>query len=127
MTRNPSCLISCSHWLPEGSLSVLVGRHGAMNPAGRLRCNIMPIARDYSRASQSFLFARLTRAEHDFIPPDDGVRLASGRVIMKTRYRVILSMIAGAALGGAAILSSTAAVAQQGGTAQEARAMLDRA
>src|SRR5262249_44759102 len=29
----PSCLISCSHWLPEGSLSVLVGRHGAMNPA----------------------------------------------------------------------------------------------
>src|SRR5262245_24962162 len=32
--RKPSCLISCSHWLPEGSLSVLVGRHGAMNPAG---------------------------------------------------------------------------------------------
>src|SRR6516225_8157341 len=29
----PSCLISCSHWLPDGSLSVLVGRHGAMNPA----------------------------------------------------------------------------------------------
>src|SRR6266404_1076715 len=37
MTRNPSCLISCSHWLPEGSLSVLVGRHGATNPAGRVR------------------------------------------------------------------------------------------
>jgi hypothetical protein len=35
MMRKPSCLISCSHWLPEGSLSVLVGRHGAMNPAGR--------------------------------------------------------------------------------------------
>src|SRR5215831_12022978 len=33
----PSCLISCSHWLPEGNLSVLVGRHGAMNPAGRVR------------------------------------------------------------------------------------------
>jgi hypothetical protein len=27
---------------PEGSLSVLVGRHGAMNPAGRVRSN-MPI------------------------------------------------------------------------------------
>src|SRR5215472_12996603 len=24
----------------EGSLSVLVGRHGAMNPAGRVRCNM---------------------------------------------------------------------------------------
>ena len=35
MMRKPSCLISCSHWLPEGSLSVLVGRHGAMKPAGR--------------------------------------------------------------------------------------------
>src|SRR5262249_25233591 len=40
MMRNPSCLIWCSHWLPEGSLSVLVGRHGAMNPAGRVRCNM---------------------------------------------------------------------------------------
>jgi hypothetical protein len=40
MMRKPSCLISCSHWLPEGSLSVLVGRHGAMNPAGRVRCNM---------------------------------------------------------------------------------------
>ena len=46
------CLISCSHWLPEGSLSVLVGRQGAMNPAGRVRCNIMPIARGYSPVSQ---------------------------------------------------------------------------
>src|SRR5262249_43289377 len=36
----PSCLISCSHWLPDGSLSVLVGRHGAMNLAGRVRCNM---------------------------------------------------------------------------------------
>jgi hypothetical protein len=27
-------------WLSEGSLSVLVGRHGAMNPAGKVRCNI---------------------------------------------------------------------------------------
>src|SRR6266487_1533903 len=40
MTRKPSCLISCSHRPPEGSLSVLVGRHGAMNPAGRVRCNM---------------------------------------------------------------------------------------
>src|SRR6516164_2752609 len=40
MMRKPSCLISCSHWPPEGSLSVLVGRHGAMNPAGKVRCNI---------------------------------------------------------------------------------------
>src|SRR5262249_62206241 len=38
--RKPSCLISCSHWLPDGSLSVLVGRHGAMNPAGKVRCNM---------------------------------------------------------------------------------------
>src|SRR5262249_16842503 len=54
MTRKPSCLISCSHSLPEGSLSVLVGRHGAMNPAGRVRCNIAPIAKGYTRASQAF-------------------------------------------------------------------------
>jgi hypothetical protein len=25
--------------LAEGNLSVFVGRHGAMNPAGRVRCN----------------------------------------------------------------------------------------
>jgi len=30
----------CSHWPREGSLSVFVGRHGAMNPAGRVRCNM---------------------------------------------------------------------------------------
>src|SRR5262249_43820745 len=46
---------SCSHWLPDGSLSVLVGRHGAMNPAGRARIrNIMRIAKDYSWVSQPF-------------------------------------------------------------------------
>jgi len=39
------CLISCSHSLPEGSLSVLVGRDGAMSPAGRVRCNIAPTAK----------------------------------------------------------------------------------
>jgi hypothetical protein len=32
-----------------------LGRHGAMNPAGRERIrNIMPTVRDYGRASQSF-------------------------------------------------------------------------
>jgi hypothetical protein len=40
MIRKPSCLISCSHSLPEGNLSVLLGRHGEMNPAGRVRCNM---------------------------------------------------------------------------------------
>ena len=75
-----------------------------MNPAGRGRIrNIMSIARDYSHASQSFLFARLTRAKHDFTPPDAGFRWVSGRVFMKTRYTVALSMIVGAAPGGAAI------------------------
>src|SRR6266446_719826 len=29
-----------SHTRFEGSLSVLVGRHGGMNPAGRVRCNM---------------------------------------------------------------------------------------
>ena len=53
--RKPSCLISCSHWLPDGSVVVFVGRHGAMNPAGKVRCNTMPIVKGYSRASQSFL------------------------------------------------------------------------
>src|SRR5215470_17619420 len=64
----------------------------------------MPIARGYSRGSQSFLFAMPTRAEHDFIPPDAGVRQVIGwEDMMKTRYTVALSLIAGAALGGAAI------------------------
>jgi hypothetical protein len=40
-----------------------------MNPAGRVHCNVMPIARDYSRASQSFLIARFMRAKHDFNAP----------------------------------------------------------
>ena len=38
--RNPSCLISCSQSRLEGSLSVLIGRHGAINPAGKVRCNM---------------------------------------------------------------------------------------
>ena len=40
ITRKPSCVILCSQLLPESSLSVLVGRHGAMNSAGRARCNM---------------------------------------------------------------------------------------
>src|SRR5262249_49781495 len=40
ISRKPSCLISCSHWPPDGSLSVLVGRHGAMKPAETVRCNM---------------------------------------------------------------------------------------
>jgi hypothetical protein len=40
-----------------------------MNPAGRVRYNIMPIARDYSRVSQPFLIASLT--------PWDSVGLSS--------------------------------------------------
>src|SRR5262249_51422760 len=60
-SRKPSCLISCSHGLPEGSLSVLVGRHGAMNPAGTVRCNIMLIARGYSRVSQPLFLLQASR------------------------------------------------------------------
>jgi hypothetical protein len=29
------------HWLPDSSFEVFVGRHGAMNPAGRVRCNML--------------------------------------------------------------------------------------
>jgi hypothetical protein len=32
--------IAASHTRFEGSLSVLVGRHGAMNPAERARCKL---------------------------------------------------------------------------------------
>jgi hypothetical protein len=39
----------------DGTVVVFVGRHGAMNPAGRVRCNIVPIARDYNRASIFFI------------------------------------------------------------------------
>ncbi len=35
--RKPSCLISCSHSAPEGGFDAFIGRHGGMNPAGRLR------------------------------------------------------------------------------------------
>jgi hypothetical protein len=49
---------ACSHWLPDGSLSVLLGRHGAMNPAGRARCSIAAIAKGYKR--RVFFLAPLT-------------------------------------------------------------------
>jgi hypothetical protein len=37
MMRKPR---ACSHWLLDGSVVVFVGRHGAMNPAGRVGCNM---------------------------------------------------------------------------------------
>src|ERR1700738_3486832 len=37
MTRKPSCLISCNHSAPEGGCGALIGRHGEMKPAGRVR------------------------------------------------------------------------------------------
>src|SRR5262249_35128910 len=107
------------HWLPSAFLAVMApfssagGRwlvgfgwetRRAMNPAGRVRIrNIMPIARDYSRASQSFLFACLTRAKHDLKPPGRWCSAGEREDIMKTRFTVALSMLAGAALGGGAI------------------------
>ena len=33
-------VISCSHRPPDGSVWALVGRHGAMNPAETVRCNM---------------------------------------------------------------------------------------
>jgi hypothetical protein len=37
MTRKPSCLISCSHTAPDGGLGAFVGKHGGMNPDGKVR------------------------------------------------------------------------------------------
>jgi len=42
----------------------LVGRHGAMNPTGSVRCNIVPIAKGYSGAFQTFFVAPFKRPEH---------------------------------------------------------------
>jgi hypothetical protein len=80
--NNPKAIVLdlMRHRSPEGSLSVLVGGHGAMNPAGKVRCDIIPIARGYSRVSQPpFLIARLTSAKHDSSAPNAGVRRISGR------------------------------------------------
>ena len=41
--RKPSCLISCSQTGAEGGLSAFVGKHGAMKPVGKTRCN-MPMS-----------------------------------------------------------------------------------
>ena len=30
---------TCSHWLPDGSFVVLIGRHGGMNPEATLQNN----------------------------------------------------------------------------------------
>src|SRR5262245_20892124 len=49
-----SVVLAGRHSKTNGSLSIFVGRHGAMNPAGRVRCNIMAIVKGYSSASQSF-------------------------------------------------------------------------
>src|SRR6266436_3403337 len=104
MMRKPSCLISCSHSLPEGNLSVLVGRHGEMNPAGRVRCDIMPIVKSYRPSiSTLFLIARFSRAEQPSSAAGRWRSASSWEAIMKTRYTVLLSMIAGAAVGAAAI------------------------
>jgi Lipocalin-like domain len=55
-------------------------------------------------------YLRVSRkAKHDFKPPDAGVRRVSGRGIMKTRYMVALSMIAGAALAAALLPSGVVA------------------
>jgi hypothetical protein len=78
------CLISCSHWLPDGSCVVLVGRHGAMNPAGRVRCNIMPIAIGYSCVSQPFSL----RASHAL-----GYRRAVPHSILEAPARPGLSLL----------------------------------
>jgi hypothetical protein len=37
MTRKPSCLISCRHTAPDGGLGAFVGKHGGMNPDGKVR------------------------------------------------------------------------------------------
>src|SRR5262249_34263665 len=49
-----SVALAGRHSKTNGSLSIFVGRHGAMSPTDKVRCNIMPIARAYSRVSQPF-------------------------------------------------------------------------
>jgi hypothetical protein len=38
--------------------------HGAMNPAGRVRCNIMPIAKGYSPVSQALFYLLFICTSH---------------------------------------------------------------
>jgi hypothetical protein len=46
----------------------------------------MPIGKNYNRAPQSFLFARVTRAKHDFKPPGRWCPAVSGRPDSKTHW-----------------------------------------
>src|SRR6516162_11346670 len=71
----------------------------------------MPIVRDYTSASQCFLFARLTRTKQDFICRTLG-SADKWEGTMKTRRTVVLSIIAGAALGAVVDFVSGSVVAQ---------------
>ena len=79
--------------------------HGETQRRPVRRCVSIVTAKGCSRRESKFLRLRaLTGAKHDLSALSDaGVRRAIERAIMKTRYTVALSMIAGAALGGAAI------------------------
>src|SRR5262249_46064213 len=69
------------------------------------------IVRSYNRASQCFLFARLTRTKQDFICRTLGSAV-KWEGTMKTRRKVVLSIIAGAGLGAVVDLDSGYVVAQ---------------
>src|SRR5262245_1601919 len=90
MMRKPSRLISCSHWLPEGSLSVLVGRHGTMNPAGRVRCNMWTIHIPFPlppRAPAALPQMR-TDADGDDVPVPCGFLEVSRRISKRLASKV---------------------------------------
>src|SRR2546430_15135390 len=98
MMRKPSCLISCSHWLPDGSLSVLVGRHGAMNPAGKVRCNMrkqIELGRDDCNSAEpgdkcgvdQFAMTGRPAVEHDRRPKSRSVAPHTGGARTKRRAR----------------------------------------
>jgi len=70
-------LISCSHWPPDGSLSVLVGRHRAMKPAGKVRCNM---ANQIRLANHNCNFCRLkARVLLPSTSGHDALRLRRGK------------------------------------------------
>src|SRR5262249_43346649 len=70
---------------------------------GRARCNIAPISKSYSRVSQHLLSHCAFQPSGATFQPRTLVFGAIGRLNMRTWYTVVLSIIAGAALGGAAI------------------------